>query len=89
MDHLLAGSSVRHVNSVTPATFTGSTAGASLRNKRTPTWAETWKAGGKKTRAYCYVDLSLPLAAAIDIETGEIVERKVDFCYKLWPTPKT
>ena len=33
---------------------------------------------------WCYVNLPLPLAAAIDIEPGEMVEWKVDNRYKLW-----
>jgi len=32
----------------------------------------------------CYVNLPLPLAAAIDIEPGEMVEWKVDTRYKLF-----
>jgi hypothetical protein len=48
----------------------------------------------KKGISQCYVNLPLPLAAAIDIEPGEIVEWKVDNRYKLWlvrqhPKPKT
>ena len=38
----------------------------------------------KKTAAQCYVNLPMPLAAAIDIEPGEIVEWKIDNRYKLW-----
>jgi hypothetical protein len=38
----------------------------------------------KKAAPQCYVNLPLPLAAAIDIEPGEIVEWKVDHRYKLW-----
>jgi hypothetical protein len=38
----------------------------------------------KKAVSQCYVNLPLPLAAAIDIEPGEIVEWKVDSRYKLW-----
>jgi hypothetical protein len=38
----------------------------------------------KKTVAQCYVNLPMPLAAAIDIEPGEIVEWKIDSRYKLW-----
>ena len=38
----------------------------------------------KKGVSQCYVNLPLPLAAAIDIEPGEIVEWKVDSRYKLW-----
>jgi len=46
----------------------------------------------KKTVSQCYVNLPLPLAAAIDIEPGEIVEWKVDSRYKLYlirSRPKT
>lgn len=46
----------------------------------------------KKTVAQCYVNLPLPLAAAIDIEPGETVEWKIDNRYKLWlirQRPKT
>ncbi len=47
----------------------------------------------KKAPPQCYVNLPLPLAAAIDIEPGEMVEWKVDTRYKLWlirqrPKPK-
>jgi hypothetical protein len=47
----------------------------------------------KKAVSQCYVNLPLPLAAAIDIEPGEIVEWKVDTRYKLYllrrrPKPK-
>ena len=47
----------------------------------------------KKAVSQCYVHEPLPLAAAIDIEPGEIVEWKVDSRYKLWlvrqrPKPK-
>ena len=47
----------------------------------------------KKGISQCYVNLPLPLAAAIDIEPGEMVEWKVDTRYKLWlirqrPKPK-
>jgi len=47
----------------------------------------------KKAVSQCYVNLPLPLAAAIDIEPGEIVQWKVDSRYKLWlirqpPKPK-
>jgi hypothetical protein len=38
----------------------------------------------KKAVSQCYVNLPLPLAAAIDIEPGEIVEWKVDSRYKLY-----
>ena len=38
----------------------------------------------KKAVSQCYINLPLPLAAAIDIEPGEIVEWKVDSRYKLW-----
>ena len=38
----------------------------------------------KKALSQCYVNLPLPLAAAIDIEPGEIVEWKVDTRYKLY-----
>jgi hypothetical protein len=40
----------------------------------------------KKGISQCYVNLPLPLAAAIDIEPGEMVEWKVDTRYKLWLT---
>jgi hypothetical protein len=40
----------------------------------------------KKAASQCYVNLPLPLAAAIDIEPGEIVEWKIDTRYKLWLT---
>jgi len=46
----------------------------------------------KKAVSQCYVNLPLPLAAAIDIQPGEMVEWKVDTRYKLWLTrqrPKT
>ena len=41
----------------------------------------------------CYVNIPLPLAAAIDLEPGEMVQWKVDNRYKLWlvrqpPDPK-
>jgi hypothetical protein len=36
----------------------------------------------KKTVSQCYVNLPLPLAAAIDVEPGEIVQSKVDAPYK-------
>lgn len=47
----------------------------------------------KKAASQCYVNLPLPLAAAIEIEPGETVEWKVDTRYKLWlirqrPKPK-
>jgi hypothetical protein len=47
----------------------------------------------QKAVSQCYVNLPLPLAAAIDIQPGEIVEWKVDTRYKLWlirkqPKPK-
>jgi hypothetical protein len=47
----------------------------------------------KKGISQCYVNLPLPLAAAIAIEPGEMVEWKVDTRYKLWlirqrPKPK-
>jgi hypothetical protein len=38
----------------------------------------------QKTVSQCYVNLPLPLAAAIDIQPGEIVEWKVDTRYKLF-----
>ena len=38
----------------------------------------------KKGISQCYVNLPLPLAAAIDIVPGEIVEWNVDNRYKLW-----
>ena len=38
----------------------------------------------QKAVSQCYVNLPLPLAAAIDIEPGEIVEWKVDTRYKLY-----
>jgi len=38
----------------------------------------------KKAVSQCYVNLTLPLAAAIEIEPGEMVEWKVDTRYKLW-----
>src|SRR6266511_1095289 len=38
----------------------------------------------KKGLSQCYVNLPLPLAAAIDIQPGEMVEWKVDTRYKLW-----
>ena len=38
----------------------------------------------KKGISQCYVNLPLPLAAAIDIKPGEMVEWKVDSRYKLW-----
>lgn len=38
----------------------------------------------KKAVAQCYVNLPLPLAAAIDIEPGEIVEWKIENRHKLW-----
>ena len=37
----------------------------------------------KKGISQCYVNLPLPLAAAIDIEPGEMVQWKVDNRYKL------
>ena len=37
----------------------------------------------KKGVSQCYVNLPLPLAAAIDIKPGEMVEWKVDTRYKL------
>lgn len=40
----------------------------------------------KKGVSQCYVNLPLPLAAAIDIKPGEMVEWKVDTRYKLWLT---
>ena len=46
----------------------------------------------QKTVSQCYVNLPLPLAAAIDIEPGEILEWKVDSRYKLYlirSRPKT
>jgi len=47
----------------------------------------------QKGVSQCYVNLPLPLAAAIDIEPGEMVEWKVDTRYKLFlirqrPKPK-
>lgn len=44
----------------------------------------------KKGISQCYVNLPLPLAAAIDIKPGEMVQWKVDTRYKLclirhWP----
>ncbi len=41
----------------------------------------------------CYVNLPLPLVAAIDLQPGEMVEWKVENRYKLWlirqrPKPK-
>jgi hypothetical protein len=38
----------------------------------------------QKALSQCYVNLPLPLAAAIDIEPGEIVQWKVDTRYKLY-----
>ena len=38
----------------------------------------------KKAVSQCYINLPLPLAAAIEIEPGEMVEWKVDTRYKLW-----
>ena len=38
----------------------------------------------QKAVSQCYVNLPLPLAAAIDIQPGEIVEWKVDTRYKLY-----
>ena len=38
----------------------------------------------QKAVSQCYVNLPLPLAAAIDIQHGEIVEWKVDTRYKLF-----
>ena len=38
----------------------------------------------QKAAFQCYVNLPLPLAAAIDIEPGEMVEWKVDTRYKLY-----
>jgi len=40
----------------------------------------------KKGISQGYVNLPLPLAAAIDIQPGEMVEWKVDNRYKLWLT---
>ncbi len=40
----------------------------------------------KKGLSQCYVNLPLPLAAAMDIKPGEMVEWKVDTRYKLWLT---
>tara|TARA_B100000315_G_C14222484_1_gene427126 strand:+ start:375 stop:569 length:195 start_codon:yes stop_codon:yes gene_type:complete len=40
----------------------------------------------KKGLFQCYVNLPLPLAAAIDIRPGEMVEWKIDNRYKLWLT---
>ena len=40
----------------------------------------------KKGISQCYVNLPLPLAAAIDIQPGEMVEWKIDTRYKLWLT---
>jgi hypothetical protein len=40
----------------------------------------------KKGISQCYVNLPLPLAAAIEIEPGEMVEWKIDTRYKLWLT---
>ncbi len=40
----------------------------------------------KKGISQCYVNLPLPLAAAIDIEPGEMGEWKIDTRYKLWLT---
>ena len=37
----------------------------------------------KKGISQCYVNLPLPMAAAIDIEPGEMVEWKIDTRYKL------
>ena len=47
----------------------------------------------KKGLSQCYVNLPLPLAAAIDIKPGEMAEWKVDNRSKLWlirqrPKPK-
>lgn len=47
----------------------------------------------QKAASQCYVNLPLPLAAAIDIQPGEIVEWKIDTRYKLFlirqrPKPK-
>lgn len=46
-----------------------------------------------KGAAQCYVNLPLPLAAAIDLKPGEMVQWKIDNRYKLWlirqrPKPK-
>lgn len=38
----------------------------------------------QKALSQCYVNLPLPLAAAIDIQPGEIVQWKVDTRYKLF-----
>jgi hypothetical protein len=38
----------------------------------------------QKAVSQCYVNLPLPLAAAIDIEPGEMVEWKVDTRYRLY-----
>ena len=38
----------------------------------------------KKGMVQCYVNMPLPLAAAIDLQPGEMVEWKVDNRYKLW-----
>ena len=38
----------------------------------------------QKALSQCYINLPLPLAAAIDIQPGEIVEWKVDHRYKLY-----
>ena len=43
----------------------------------------------QKAVSQCYVNLPLPLAAAIDIEPGEIVEWKVENRYKLWLVRKS
>ena len=40
----------------------------------------------KKAVSQCYVNLPLPLAAAIDVKPGEMVEWKIDTRYKLWLT---
>jgi hypothetical protein len=47
----------------------------------------------RKGISQCYVNMPLPLAAAIDITPGEMVEWKFDTRYKLWlirkrPKPK-
>ena len=43
----------------------------------------------KKAVSQCYVNLPLPLAAAIDIEPGEIVEWKVDYPLQTLAHPPT
>lgn len=47
----------------------------------------------RKGAAQCYVNLPLPLAAAIDLKPAEMVQWKIDNRYKLWlirqrPKPK-